>query len=69
MATSCITLATAAREPRPSLSSRILAMVDHWIERHRERKALLELSDDMLKDIGVSRVDAMREGTKPFWTP
>ncbi|MBS1222696.1 MAG: hypothetical protein H6R23_2316, partial [Proteobacteria bacterium] len=23
----------------------------------------------MLKDIGISRVDALREGRKPFWRP
>jgi uncharacterized protein YjiS (DUF1127 family) len=40
-----------------------------WLERRRERRALLELSDHMLKDIGVSRADAWAEGSKPFWRP
>ncbi len=36
-------------------------------ERRRQRQALLELSDALLEDIGVSRADAVREGTKPWW--
>jgi uncharacterized protein YjiS (DUF1127 family) len=34
---------------------------------HRQRRALLSLDDAMLKDIGISRVDALQEGRKPFW--
>jgi uncharacterized protein YjiS (DUF1127 family) len=45
----------------------IAALADAWIERYRQRRALLELSDHMLKDIGISRVEAWREGRKPFW--
>jgi uncharacterized protein YjiS (DUF1127 family) len=45
----------------------LLAAVDAWIERHRQRNALLGLNDAMLKDIGISRADAVREGSKPFW--
>jgi uncharacterized protein YjiS (DUF1127 family) len=33
----------------------------------RERRALMALSDDALKDIGLSRADAYREGTRPIW--
>ena len=38
-----------------------------WHERARQRRRLLELDDRMLKDIGVSRADAVREASKPFW--
>ncbi len=38
-----------------------------WRERARQRRALRELSDALLKDIGVSRADAMREAGKAFW--
>ena len=38
-----------------------------WAERRRERRALLRLSDAMLKDIGLGRGDAFREAAKPFW--
>lgn len=37
------------------------------IERRRSRIALLEMTDDQLKDIGISRCDAHREGARPFW--
>jgi uncharacterized protein YjiS (DUF1127 family) len=45
-----------------------IVLVEAWIERHRQRRALRELSDHVLKDTGVSRSDAEREGSKPFWT-
>jgi uncharacterized protein YjiS (DUF1127 family) len=40
-----------------------------WSERTRQRRQLLSLSDQMLSDIGVSRVDAFIECEKPFWRP
>jgi uncharacterized protein YjiS (DUF1127 family) len=38
-----------------------------WIERARQRRCLAGLSDRSLKDIGISRCDALREARKPFW--
>ena len=38
-----------------------------WIERHRQRRELLALSDHMLKDLGISRADAHDESSKRFW--
>ncbi|GAB2177798.1 DUF1127 domain-containing protein [Dongia sp. agr-C8] len=38
-----------------------------WLERYRQRRALGALSDHMLKDLGLSRSDAGREGGKRFW--
>jgi uncharacterized protein YjiS (DUF1127 family) len=35
--------------------------------RRRQRQALIELDDDRLADIGVSRQQAEREAGKPFW--
>lgn len=37
------------------------------LERRRSRLVLLEMTDDQLKDIGISRCDAHREGLRPFW--
>ena len=37
------------------------------LERRRSRLALLEMTDDQLKDIGVSRSEAYREANRPFW--
>jgi uncharacterized protein YjiS (DUF1127 family) len=38
-----------------------------WRERARQRRALLALDDRMLKDIGITRADAEREASRPFW--
>lgn len=37
-----------------------------WM-RYRTRRQLLRLDSEQLRDIGVSRVDALQEGAKPFW--
>ncbi len=34
---------------------------------HRERKALSELDDHLLNDIGLTRNDAERETKRPVW--
>lgn len=38
-----------------------------WHDRVRERHALVELSDDVLRDLGISRAEADGEAAKPFW--
>ena len=38
-----------------------------WQERARERAVLGEMDDRMLKDIGLSRADIVREASKPIW--
>lgn len=38
-----------------------------WQARATQRHHLAQLDDSMLKDIGVSRIDAAREAAKPFW--
>ncbi|QCI15245.1 DUF1127 domain-containing protein [Pseudomonas putida] len=37
------------------------------LHRWHTRRALLELSDDALCDIGLSKEQARTEGRKPFW--
>ncbi|PSJ65619.1 DUF1127 domain-containing protein [Kumtagia ephedrae] len=46
-----------------TVSDRVSVM----LERRRSRLALLGLTDDQLKDIGLSRADAHREGIRPFF--
>ncbi|UDL91081.1 DUF1127 domain-containing protein [Mesorhizobium sp. PAMC28654] len=41
--------------------------IDILVERRRGRLALLEMTDDQLKDIGISRCDAHREGIRSLW--
>ena len=40
-----------------------------WHERSRQRRDLAQLSDHMLRDIGLSRGDVWAECEKPFWRP
>lgn len=41
--------------------------LDEALEKRRSRRALQELSDYQLKDIGLSRADAFKECNRPFW--
>lgn len=43
------------------------ARFNRWRQLSRERDALRHLSDDMLKDIGISRDAVQREARRPFW--
>lgn len=45
----------------------IARQIGRMLERRRGRLALLEMTDEQLKDIGISRCDAHREGIRPFW--
>jgi uncharacterized protein YjiS (DUF1127 family) len=47
--------------------ARCLDAIALWHERARSRRNLLAMSDFMLRDIGLGRSVADREGNKPFW--
>jgi uncharacterized protein YjiS (DUF1127 family) len=47
----------------------VLETLLDWQERERQRHHLRQLDDRLLGDIGLSRADAVREASKPFWTP
>lgn len=59
------------RTARGSDWSEVLIAAFTWAaqasERWRSRRALQDLSDEQLKDIGISRADAYREFRRPFW--
>ena len=38
-----------------------------WYERSRQRRRLAHLDERLLGDIGIDRIAAMKEATKPFW--
>lgn len=40
-----------------------------WLDRRRQRIALGEIVDDphLLRDLGLTREQALREAAKPFW--
>lgn len=39
-----------------------------WFQRSRQRRALAELDDRLLRDIGLTCTQARREAAKPFWS-
>ncbi|HEV2099498.1 MAG TPA: DUF1127 domain-containing protein [Stellaceae bacterium] len=64
----------AAEIPRHSgshklghFAARLLATVQAWRRRARDRALLAALDDRMLADIGLSRAEAEFLGNKPFW--
>lgn len=44
-----------------------LQTVELWYERDRQRRRLAQLDDRLLRDIGIDRLAAMEEFSKPFW--
>ena len=45
----------------------VVRNVLEWNERSRQRQALAESDDHLLKDIGISRNAAATEASLPFW--
>lgn len=43
------------------------SLIGEWLRRIEGRRELAGLCDRALRDIGITRVDAMREADKPFW--
>lgn len=61
-------LQTLANLPLRAVGLAVDFLLD-GMERYRERQALRALPDYLLKDIGITRLDAEREAQKPFWKP
>lgn len=62
--------ATAARPLTTGLKDllyRFAALLMWGFAVARQRRRLLALDDDLLKDIGLSRADAEKEGRRGFW--
>ena len=50
-----------------SLINNIWTEINNWREVSYQRRQLRNISDNLLKDIGISRIDADREANRPFW--
>jgi drug/metabolite transporter (DMT)-like permease/uncharacterized protein YjiS (DUF1127 family) len=64
--------APAARETMRSPNSNVVRRIFRtvfriWPDRSRQRRALRALDDRQLRDIGITRFDAVNESRKPFW--
>ncbi len=57
----------ARRRPFRVRTMALVALIERVAARRRSRRALLALTDDQLKDIGISRADAYREGIRNVW--
>ena len=49
------------------LLARVLERLLLWQERAAQRQALASLDDHLLKDMGITRAEALYEADKPFW--
>jgi uncharacterized protein YjiS (DUF1127 family) len=59
--------ATAGWRLSKAALSQVAAILRQWRQRSRERAQLALLDERMLRDIGISRGDVLREINKPFW--
>ena len=48
---------------------RLLEVLLVWQDRASQRRALQQLDDRLLADLGLGRGDVAREASKPFWQP
>jgi uncharacterized protein YjiS (DUF1127 family) len=62
-------LTPCPRAARPPALYRILLMLLTWETRWRERRHLVDLSDETLVDIGRTRAEMHDESSKPCWKP
>ncbi|WP_136068661.1 DUF1127 domain-containing protein [Modicisalibacter radicis] len=52
---------------RPAPLRRLIATLRLYRRRHLTRQQLRELAPHLLEDIGVTPIEASREGRKRFW--
>jgi uncharacterized protein YjiS (DUF1127 family) len=45
----------------------VFALLVLWHRRATSRAALRDLPPEYLRDIGITKTDAAREATRPFW--
>ncbi|HEX2528005.1 MAG TPA: DUF1127 domain-containing protein [Geminicoccus sp.] len=67
MMTSSASQATSSSSSFSQMLMRPIQFYAVIADRIRQRKMLAELSDEMLKDIGLSRMDVRGECRKNFW--
>jgi uncharacterized protein YjiS (DUF1127 family) len=56
-----------ARGPTRSLWRRLMDTVRLWRQRAEGRQQLRTFDDHLLRDIGITRLQAEAEADKPFW--
>ncbi|MCP3866526.1 MAG: DUF1127 domain-containing protein [Gammaproteobacteria bacterium] len=56
-----------ATDKTTSIPQGVVAFFMVCYRRASQRRQLAAMDDRMLKDIGISRVEALDEAAKPFW--
>lgn len=56
-----------ARSAKSAARSGLWQMLARWYQLGQQRRALASLSDNALKDLGLSRADIYTESERPFW--
>jgi len=54
-------------QPRPHPALRLWNIYLHWLEKRESRWVLRDLTDDQLRDIGLTRLEAATEAKKSFF--
>ncbi len=70
MATTCefkSGVEAAASPGKSGAVARLFTFLARASEVSRQRRALMRLGDQALKDFGASRADAWQEGGRPWW--
>jgi uncharacterized protein YjiS (DUF1127 family) len=62
-----ISHAPMSHSPQRSRFGDWRVLLDEWRRRARGRRELAALCDRCLRDIGLTRYEAVREVRKPFW--
>lgn len=60
-------LSISGLQDLPSILRKVTGLMLFWSDRARQRRYLGRLDARLLRDIGVSRPDALREAGRPFW--
>ena len=54
-------------QPSRSRVHQLIALLETWRRRLRDRRELASMSDMSLRDLGLTRSEALYEIRKPFW--
>ncbi|NLS15817.1 DUF1127 domain-containing protein [Rhizobium sp. P40RR-XXII] len=60
-------LKVRAAQPKPHAMRRLWAIYLHWLEKRESRWVLRDLTEDQLRDIGLTRHEAATEAKKSFF--